>query len=154
MSRDAFAQIYGWKTRNRSARHLRLDRYDIEYIPALQKAFKADRNKKLDCLLVLHGVADATASAILHFMHPDFMPIMDVRTIQVLQRIGYLPPFRRTEGSAERYEHFYKAIDEIKRRCPGWALREIDRALFAYHKSHSHVPPIEPLGEALTRAGR
>ena len=139
MSRDTFAQIYGWKTRNRSARHLRLDRYDEEYLPALQKAFRADSNKKTGCLVVLHGVSDATASVILHFMHPNLMPIMDVRTVEVLQHFGSLLPFRRTEGSAERYEHFCNAIDDIKRRCPCWTLREIDRALFVYHKSRQHL---------------
>lgn len=34
----------------------------------------------------------------------------------------------------EHYEKYRKAINGIKERCPSWSLRQIDRALFAYHK--------------------
>ena len=59
------------------------------------------------------------------------MPIIDVRTVEVLFAAGYITTENR---DLEHYEEFRRAIDGIRRRCPGWTLRQIDRALFAYHK--------------------
>jgi hypothetical protein len=59
------------------------------------------------------------------------MPIIDVRTVEVLYTAGLISTDRR---DLAHYEEFRKAIEGIRQRCPGWSLREIDRALFAYHK--------------------
>jgi hypothetical protein len=59
------------------------------------------------------------------------MPIIDVRTVETLFAAGLISTELR---EFETYEEYRRAIDEIVRRCPGWTLREIDRALFAYHK--------------------
>jgi hypothetical protein len=59
------------------------------------------------------------------------MPIIDVRTVEVLFAAGLLSTDRR---DLAHYEEFRQAIEGIRRRCPGWSLRDIDRALFAYHK--------------------
>jgi hypothetical protein len=54
--------------------------------------------------------------------------------------IRYAPSFRRAglvasrQRDLARYESFRRAIDGIMARCPGWSLRQVDRALFAYHK--------------------
>jgi DNA-binding GntR family transcriptional regulator len=79
----------------------------------------------------LPGVEAATGSTILHFIHPHQIPIIDVRTIGTLFAARLISTDRK---DLEHYEEFRQAIEKIRRACPAWSLREIDRALFAYHK--------------------
>jgi hypothetical protein len=79
----------------------------------------------------LPGVEAATASTLLHFVHPEEMPIIDVRTIGVLFAAGLISTSHK---DLEHYDEFRQAILRIQSSCPGRSLREIDRALFAYHK--------------------
>lgn len=71
---------------------MRLDQYDERYVPALKNTL-ADKN--ITPLIYLPGIAAPTASALLHFMLPDEMPIMDVRTLDVLLEDGWLAKPRR-----------------------------------------------------------
>jgi hypothetical protein len=59
------------------------------------------------------------------------MPIIDVRTVEALFAAGLLST---RCVSFRHYEEFRNAIDCIRHRFDRWNLREIDRALFAYHK--------------------
>ena len=72
-----------------------------------------------------------TGSTILHFVHPNYMPIIDVRTAETLHEAGRIHTKMR---DLAHYEEFRFAIDDIRRECPNWTLRQIDKALFAYHK--------------------
>jgi hypothetical protein len=76
-------------------------------------------------------------------MHPRSMPIIDVRTVEALFKAGLISTKRAT---LRHYEEFRKTIEGIKHRCHSWNLREIDRALFAYHK--------QVLGAPVAGAGR
>jgi hypothetical protein len=59
------------------------------------------------------------------------MPIIDVRTVETLFEAGLISSKQRDLG---HYEEYRLAIEGIRQRCPGWTVRQIDRALFAYHK--------------------
>lgn len=136
ISKDTFLAIWKWKGAMRVIRHVRLDEYDNLYALAFLRAASERPERKLAALLApgvkLPGVEAPTGSTILHFMYPQIMPIIDVRTVEVLYKAaGLLSTARR---DLAHYEEYRQAIWGIKRQCQGWSLREIDRALFAYHK--------------------
>jgi hypothetical protein len=113
--------------------HILIDAYDTLYAPAFRRAASEPPERKLAALIApgVPGVEAATGSTIIHFMHPESMPIIDVRTCDVLFAAGLISNDRK---NLAHYEEFRRAIEGISRRCPRWTLRQIDRALFAYHK--------------------
>ncbi len=135
VSKDTFLAIWKWKGALRVIQHVRLDEYQSLYARAFRRAASEPPERKFAALLApgvkLPGMEAPTGSTILHFMHPQTMPIIDVRTVEVLYSAGLLSTRRR---DLAHYEEFRRAIERIRQRCPGWSLREIDRALFAYHK--------------------
>ncbi|MGH9599115.1 MAG: hypothetical protein ACRD27_04590 [Terracidiphilus sp.] len=165
ISKDAFRRIWIWKGAMRVIRFTRiyvkgyrtqadapeLDEYDARYAPAFRRAANAPPERKLSALLgapgKLPGLAAPTASTIIHFIHPETMPIIDVRTVEVLHEAQRISTKQR---DLEHYEEFRKAIDTIRCDCPNFTLRQIDRALFAYHKLHKLVVPCT-IGPALPR---
>jgi hypothetical protein len=135
VSKSTFLRIWNWKGAIRVIGHVLLDAYDTLYVPAFRRAASEPPERKLAALIApgvkLPGVEAATGSTLIHFMHPDSMPIIDVRTCEVLFAAGLISTDRK---DLAHYEEFRRAIDGIRRRCPRWTLRQIDRALFAYHK--------------------
>jgi hypothetical protein len=135
ISRDTFLAIWKWKGAMRVIRRIRLDQYQSRYAEAFCRAAAAPQERKLGELLrstvKLPGVGAPTGSTIIHFIHPETMPIIDVRTVEALHAPGRVSTKQRDLG---HYEEFRRAIDQIRCDCPNWTLREIDRALFAYHK--------------------
>jgi len=135
LAQKTFLEIWKWKGAMRVIRHVKLDKYDSHYAPAFHRAVNAPPERKLCELLEgankLPGVAAPTASTIIHFIHPETMPIIDVRTVEALHAARRISTKLR---DLEHYEEFRSAIDRIRRECPNWTLREIDKALFAYHK--------------------
>jgi hypothetical protein len=130
-----FLRIWNWKGAMRVIGHVLLDAYDTLYAPAFRRAASEPPERKLAALIApsvkLPGIEAATGSTLIHFMHPDSMPIIDVRPCEVLFAAGLISTDRK---DLAHYEEFRRAIDGVKRRCPRWTLRQIDRALFAYHK--------------------
>jgi hypothetical protein len=135
ISEETFLAVWNWKGAMRVIRHVKLDEYETLYAEAFRRAALEPPGRKLAALLApelkLPGVEAPTGSTILHFLHPQIMPIIDVRTVEVLFEAGILSTDRR---DLAHYEEFRQAIEGIKDRCPRWSLREIDRALFAYNK--------------------
>jgi hypothetical protein len=135
ISMQTFLAIWSWKGATRVIRHVRLDDYDSLYAPAFRRAASEPTGRKLAALLgpgvKLPGVEAATGSTLLHFIHPHSMPIIDVRTVEVLFEAGLISTKQR---NLAHYEEFRQAVAGIRSRCPTWSLRQIDRALFAYHK--------------------
>ncbi len=135
ISKGTFLAIWNWKGAKRVIRHVSIDEYDTRYAGAFRRAASEPPERKLAALLApglkLPGVGAPTGSTIIHFIHPQNMPIIDVRTVEVLFEAGLVSTKRRDLG---HYEEFRKAIEGIRQRCPRWSLRQIDRALFAYHK--------------------
>ncbi len=135
ISERTFLAIWKWKGATRVIGHVVLAAYGTLYAPAFRRAASELPDRKLAALIApgvkLPGVEAATGSTVIHFMHPQLMPIIDVRTIGVL----FVARLISTESKdLAHYEEFRRAIDGIRRRCPSWTLRQIDRALFAYHK--------------------
>jgi uncharacterized protein (DUF433 family) len=135
ISKETFLAIWAWKGANRVKRHLAIEEYETRYAKAFGDAALAPPEHKLALLVgpiaKLPGLGAPTGSTIIHFMFPETMPIIDVRTAEVLFKAGLIDTKRREIDS---YEDFRKAIDEIRRGCPNFTLRQVDRALFAYHK--------------------
>lgn len=100
------------------------------YTREIAKCLNAPDEGKLAILDDLYGIGVPVASTILHFMYPDSYPIMDVRTVEVLNHAGYLESRQRDQ---KRYVPFRSTILALAQQCRR-SLREIDRALFAYDK--------------------
>jgi hypothetical protein len=147
--RKSSLKIWGWKGAMRVIRHTTIyvegyvtqartlaeDEYDTRYATAFRRAASEPPERKLAALLgtgrKLPGVEAPTGSTIIHFIHPKTMPIIDVRTVEALVEAGRISTKQR---DLKHYEEYRKAIDKIRLDCPSWTLRQIDRALFAYHK--------------------
>jgi hypothetical protein len=135
ISEKTFLAIWKWKGAMRVIGHVMLVAYGTLYAPAFRRAASEPPERKLATLIApgvkLPGVEAATGSTVIHFMHPQLMPIIDVRTIGVLFAARLISSESK---DLAHYEEFRGAIDGIRRGCPSWTLRQIDRALFAYHK--------------------
>ncbi|HAF07113.1 MAG: hypothetical protein QME48_07130 [bacterium] len=129
ISKDTFIDILDWKAA-RVKGIVRLNDFDT-YEKAFRKCIKAPNNEKLSILDELYGIGVPVASTILHFIYPQFFPIMDIRTVETLHYAGYI---KSTARDQKRYIPFQSTILTIAMDYPKWSLRQIDRALFAYHK--------------------
>lgn len=153
VAKETFAAICRWKWGRRATarfRYLELDRYREVYQPRLEEAGRPgfQPRRRLEALTILKGLGTATASTLLHFMVPQNMPIIDTRTCEVLAVARLFRPNRRVAEELARtgrvalgpvsnahYDPFCEAIALIRKGCQrAWTLRQIDRALFAYHK--------------------
>jgi thermostable 8-oxoguanine DNA glycosylase len=131
MLKDTFIDILNWKA-PRLKGIVRLNEFDT-YEKAFLKCFKAPNDEKLAILDELYGIGVPVASTILHFMYPQSFPIMDIRTAETLYYAGYI---RSKARDQKCYIFFQSTILTIAKDHPKWSLRQIDRALFAYHKNH------------------
>jgi hypothetical protein len=84
-------------------------------------------------LFELPGIGAPVASTLLQFIYPSLFPIIDRRTVDVLRHFGYIQ--YKSTGIAQ-YPAFMAAVLAIRDYCPKWTLREIDRAIFAFHKQN------------------
>lgn len=137
LTQASFRRILKWKTRNRTRRYVDWDEYE-KYENAFHDILCLEDDDKVEKLLTLSGVGIPVASTILHFIYPDYFPIVDNRTVGVLQNSNY--PLQRDAVShytskIEGYREFREAIGKILTQNNSYSYREIDRALFAYHKS-------------------
>lgn len=137
ISKDTFIEILKWKA-HRLTGIVKLDQFNA-YAQTIHKCFKSDMAdyEKLTTLDELYGIGVPVASTILHFMYPNYFPIMDIRTAEVLHDAGYIESGSRSQ---KNYFLFRKAILKIKENTQNrWSLRQIDMALFAYHEIN-HLP--------------
>ena len=120
----------------RVIRFVDMEEYESRYAEAFRRAHAAPAHRRLYGLIgpsaKLPGVEAATGSTLLHFMDPETMPIIDVRTIGVLFAAKLISSSQK-DLPESHYEEFRGAIHGIRSRCPGWTLRQVDRALFSYH---------------------
>ena len=129
LSKATFIRILNWKAA-RVKGIVKLDDFDL-YEKGIADTHSAEEEKKLNILQGLDGIGTPVGSTILHFMYPNIFPIMDIRTAETLHYAG------RIESKSTSFTHYtpFKAeILKIRKENPGFSLREIDRALFAYHK--------------------
>jgi hypothetical protein len=128
---QTFIRILDWKS-PRVKGIVRLNEFGV-YEKGIRAAYDAKEDKKLEALPQLYGIGAPVASTILHFMYPDAFPIIDVRTVETLYRAGRI---KHHSTDASRYATFRSEMLEILKEVSPFTLREIDRALFAYHKIH------------------
>lgn len=135
ISRSTFKEIYDWKAA-RARRHVQWNNFQT-YDSALRNALRASNDQKVEILVGLPGIGIPVASTILHFVYPKSFPIVDFRTVETLQHCDCLDKSRSRHffrDTTVGYQVFRRAMLKIARGNPKWSLREIDRALFAYHK--------------------
>ena len=128
LTKPTFIRILDWKA-PRVKGIIKLDRFD-DYSKGIKRALEAPDDRKLSILDDLYGINVPVASTILHFISPSIFPIMDIRVAEALYHFGYLKAKSRTQRN---YNHFCKVILNIAQETK-FSLREVDRALFAYHK--------------------
>ncbi|MBN1829037.1 MAG: hypothetical protein JW884_07820 [Deltaproteobacteria bacterium] len=131
LTEQTFIRILDWKS-PRIKGIVRLNEFGV-YENGIRDAYGAEEDRKLEALLQLYGIGAPVASTILHFMYPDAFPIIDVRTVETLCCAGRI---KHHSTDASRYATFRAEMLEILKEVPPFTLREIDRALFAYHKIH------------------
>ena len=131
ISKPTFIRILNWKSQ-RLKGIVRRNEFD-RYQEAIRVAYSAGADQKLEILVRLYGVAPPTASTLLHFIYPDSFPIIHVRTTETLYCAGLIR-YRKTGSS--HYPSFRSEMLKILSEVSPFTLREIDRALFAYHKNH------------------
>ena len=131
LRRDTFTRILHWKS-PRVKGKIDWVKYQ-DYLDTIEKCISAPESDKLELLANLPGIGVPVASTIVHFLFPDRFPIIDVRTVEVLHKFGLL---LHTARDLNRYPAYMGAILEIQSRNNKWNLRQIDRALFAYHKKN------------------
>lgn len=135
ISKDTLERIYNWKAA-RAKGYVKWADY-CKYEEVIRNALKAPNDKKIVILDDLPGIGIPVASTILHFVYPETFPIADVRTVKFLQNAGYLDKLKSYyyfRDTIQGYYSFCQAIVEISKSCPRKCLRQIDKAMFAYHK--------------------
>jgi len=129
LSKDTFQKIIDWKAA-RARGKINWNNFK-SYQDSITDCLNAPDDKKISILDNLEGMGVAFASTILHFIYPDSFPIIDFRTTEVLYYGGYI---KSKIKDPKRYIAFRNVILGIAKDYPRWSLREIDKALFAYHK--------------------
>lgn len=129
LSKETFVRVLDWKS-PRVKGIARLNEFPI-YEKGIADAVRAEKDQKLGVLCRLRGVGAPVGSTFLHLMYPNEYPIIDIRTVETLHYAGLLSSPRT---DITRYPAFTAEILKIARENQAFSLREIDRALFAYHK--------------------
>lgn len=129
IQKETFEKIIRWKSA-RVMGHIAWNAFS-KYETGIRAVLPLKCQNKMAILDRLPGIGPAVAATILHFIFPDKFPIYDFRTVEVLHEAKYLDS---SIVSAKRYPKFQKAITKIKEDLSIYNLRQIDRALFAYHK--------------------
>ena len=129
ISKETFVRVLDWKS-PRVKGIARLNEYPV-YEEGIANAVCATKSEKLGVLCRLHGVGAPVGSTLLHLMYPNEFPIIDIRTVETTHHAGRLES-KKTDLA--RYPAFTTEILKIAGENPAFSLREIDRALFAYHR--------------------
>lgn len=136
ISEVIFKKIYNWKAA-RALHYVDLTKFDNYKKVIKQATAHALENpeKTLNELDNLNGIGIPVASTILHFIYPKVFPVVDFRTIEVLQAAGYLDKsISYYRDSSRGYSDFRRVILDIAQKYSKGDIRKVDKALFAYHK--------------------
>ncbi len=106
------------------------------YQQAVRQILNSDFSEKMNILMALSGIGAPVASTILHFVYPHIYPIYDFRTVQVLYYCSYLTS--KTVNQTQ-YPKFQEIILKMRKDLVYYNLRQIDRALFAFHKINPKI---------------
>ena len=133
LDKGHFVEIAKWKS-PRPVRHYESnDSALVRDVTAL--AFAVPREHlRLRVLTLLDGVGVPVASTILHFAFPDKYPIMDIRAVTTLTRLGlWTSPDPAQPGftgfSVEHWQAYTDLMRDYAKRL-GVTVRELDKALW------------------------
>lgn len=129
-TKDEFLQFCEWKS-PRARPHYQAN--STEYVEAVTQIALSTGVERLriDVLMLLAGVRLPTASALLHFAHPDPYPIYDVRALEAL---GVERSYTTdTFDFWWAYTCFCRQLAQKNRV----SMRVLDRALWQYSKERS-----------------
>ena len=132
LTAQTFTEILNWKSA-RVKGLIEWSNFNI-YSDAIKKCQEAAGMERMKLLVDLPGIGAPVASTFLQFLYPSSFPIIDRRTVDVLRHLGYI---KYKSTGMPQYPAFMAAILAIHDRCTKWSLREIDRAVFAYHKQNT-----------------
>jgi hypothetical protein len=134
MPPDIFKRIIHWKS-PRVKGKIEWDKYQT-YAMEVKASIGEPNIRGIERLENLYGIGVPVASTILHFVHPDKVPIIDKRTVGVLNHFNSLA----SKGTGLKdFQGFMDAVLDLHRKLPNFTLREIDRAMFAFHKSNPQI---------------
>lgn len=128
VTRSEFLALCAWKTPRSKPRCARNTPAAVRSATRLALA-SPDEHIRVDALRALDGVGLPTASAILHFVHADPYPVLDVRA---LWSLGVDEPARAAHTHA-LWSAYVAACRELALRS-GLSMRDVDRALWQYSR--------------------
>lgn len=131
LSREEFLTLAKWKSARPGTRHLRNDAETVREVTAFALSTKSEV-LRLRSLTLLSGVADRTASAILHFCHRDPYPLMDIRAF------GALGVTKLPHDWSSLWPQYTAYCRDLAARAKV-DMRTLDRALWAYSDAHGLV---------------
>ncbi len=129
ITRRTFERIINWKS-PRAKGKINWSDYRI-YQKAFRQVLSIDEDERMEVLVALPGIGAPIASAILHFIFPSVFPIYDFRTTETLHYFSYI---KSKIVSPRYYREFRETIQSVREELDRYDLRQIDRALFAFHK--------------------
>lgn len=136
LDKATFNRIIDWKS-SRVKGIIKNNDFQIYASAISELSVHDDLLPKIEHLIKLPGFGAPVSSTLLHFLYPHKFPIIDKRTVDVLRHYDLVQ--QKSTGVAQ-YLAFAKAIFDIQQRCKKrWSLRQIDRALFMYHKLQPEI---------------
>ncbi|MCK4445040.1 MAG: hypothetical protein KAW09_10890 [Thermoplasmata archaeon] len=142
ISKETFKEIYSWKAARAKGNvdWGRFRKYEraISYVATLvSKDPENNLEEAIATLDDLLGIGIPVASTILHFIAPMTIPIVDIRTVQLLKHKHCLDRSKSDynyRNTIPGYRIFRSKVLEIAKKHVKGDIRRLDRALFAYHK--------------------
>ncbi|MEZ4495161.1 MAG: hypothetical protein R3C29_17835 [Dehalococcoidia bacterium] len=129
LSKEQFVRLARWKSKRKTPDYLSNSEDDVE--AATRAAFFASTEvEAVAALTQLNGVAQRTATALLHWMVPDRYPILNVRVVAAL---GEPEPRERDWNDPACYARISARVRDLV-GAHGLNLRTVDRALWAWDK--------------------
>jgi len=135
-----FVDIATWKSPRALPHYQSNDGDLVQQVTALAFAARRD-DLRLRLLTLLNGVGVPVASTILHFAFPNKYPIMDVRAVTTLTRLGLWtcpdpaqPGF--TGFSVEDWQVYTHLMRDHAKRLDV-TLRELDKALWKFDEART-----------------
>ncbi|MFH1201866.1 MAG: hypothetical protein V1674_03120 [Candidatus Omnitrophota bacterium] len=106
-----------------------------EFVKEVTTHFASSKNEqfKIEVLMLLKGVGQRVATAILHFCFPSEYTVMDFRAWWTLQQHNCLPKDYPIKNDFEHWQEYLKVCRKIRKRCD-CSLRKLDKALWQYSK--------------------
>ena len=123
-----FYQICMWKSVRQKQNYLK----NKNTIKSISKKFLSEKDEllKIKGLCELKGVGIPTASAILTIIHPDKYAVIDVRCIQMLNKIGIKI---KDNITFDRWIEYLKIVRNLAYEN-NLTPRQIDQILFSMHR--------------------